>query len=84
MNKILYIFRSTIRDSQNASDGALSACDDSHGYSLDRVEMSHPDSVNDLHPLVDQDVLAFIRSDQDFQEVDILDNNNVKIEIGRY
>ena len=48
------------------------------------VEVSHPDSVNDLHPLVDQDVLAFIRSDQDFQEVDILDNYNIDVEMSRY
>ena len=79
MNTILYIFRSSIRETQDASEGALSA-----GDSQDKVEISDPDIVNDLHPLVDEDVLAFIRSNQDLHEVGILDNYNVDVEIGRY
>ena len=67
MNKILYIFRSIIRDSQDVLEGAPSSGDGFNGDSQDTVEIYHPDSVNDLHRLVDQDVLAFIGSEQDFR-----------------
>ena len=43
---------------------------------------AHIDDVDDLHPLVDQDMAAFLR-DRSF-EVDILDNNNTEANICKY
>ena len=40
------------------------------------------DTVDDLHPLIDQEVLAFLRNEDHLQ--DICDNNNIYTDIGRY
>ena len=43
---------------------------------------AHVDDVDDLHPLVDHDAVAFLR-ERSF-EVDIYENNNIESEICRY
>ena len=62
MKNVFYIFR----ESQDALGRALSGGDYSfHSDSQDNVEIAHPEIVNDLYPLVDQDVLAFNRREED-------------------
>ena len=84
-------FRSSIQESYNIVEGRHSAiqgvdCGDNHVEVVSVVETDdgHPDSVDDLHPLVDQDVLAYFRHEDYSPEVDIVDNDNIDVGIGRY
>ena len=84
-------FRSSIKESYNIVEGRHSAseggdCGDNHVEIVSVVETDdgHPDSVDDLHPLVDQDVLAYLTNEDYSPEVDIVDNNNIEVGIGRY
>ena len=52
--------------------------------SVVETDDGHPDSVDDLHPLVDQDMITFIRDENQSCDIDILDNNNIGIVVGRY
>ena len=84
-------FRSSIEESYNIEDEKHSTSD-SVDYTDNNVEIgnvvetddaSH-DTVDDLHPLINQEVLAFLRNEDHSQEVDICDNNNIDTDIGRY
>ena len=52
------------------------------GNVVESDDASH-DTVDDLHPLINQEVLAFLRNEDHSQEVDIYDNN-IDTDIGRY
>ena len=43
-----------------------------------------PDTVDDLHPLIDQEVLALLRNEDFLHDVEICENTNIGAEIGRY
>ena len=67
----------------SASEGVDS---DNHVEVVSVVETDdgHPDTVDDLHPLVDQDVLAYLRNEDYSPQVEIVDNNNIDVGISRY
>ena len=52
--------------------------------SVVETEDGHHDMVDDLQPLVDQDIIAFLRDENQPCDVDILDTNNIDREGGRY
>ena len=89
---IIYFYcRSYIKESYNiveerhsTSDGVAYSYSDNHVESVIETDDGHPDSVDDLHPLVDQDMITFLRDENQSFDIDILDNNNIGIVVGRY
>ena len=83
-------FRSSIKARYNIEDEKHSTSDivDQSNNNVDignvvEIEDASHDTVDDLHPLIDQEVLAFLRNEDHSQEVDIYDNN-IDTDIGRY
>ena len=52
--------------------------------SVVETDDGHPDNVDDLHPLVDQDLIAFLNNKDHSVEIEHFENNNSDIEVGRY
>ena len=89
--KIYFNCRSYIKESYNiveerhsTSDGVAYSDNHIEVESVVETEDGHHDMVDDLHPLVDQDIVAFLRDENQSCDVDILDNSNIDIEGGRY
>ena len=75
-----------MEERHSTSDGLAYSYSDNHVEveSVIETDDGHPDSVDDLHPLVDQDIIAFLRDENQSCDIDILYNNNIDIEGGRY
>ena len=52
--------------------------------SVVETDDGHPDTADDLHPLVGQEMLAFLINRKHSVEIENVDNNNIDIENGRY
>ena len=75
-----------MEERHSTSDGVAYSYSDNHVEveSVVETDDGHPDSVDDLHPLVDQDMITFLRDENQSCDIDILDNNNIGILVGRY
>ena len=66
------------------SCGTEIAYSDNHVIIASGVECNdaHVHDVDDLHPLIDHDVVNFLRDSS--SEFDILDNDNIQAELSKY